>query len=271
MTLVAPASSSPLQYPVSFQRDFAPAQWSAPYLRMTDTGKPLFRGAIYQDKRDPSVKGRPLGVRFLYNPTTVNVSYSMDTSRYPGDDQPSDGGAVPLVGVPGSAVVSWDLLFDRTFDTWNSSLLVLPPGYPGYDGIRTDVGQLEAMVGYSPDVPFLQARAVWVMFGTNRDLTFYGFLQSFQVVYTHWTQAMIPYRGGVSGITLQVLPKSVDPGSKAAGSTQNSVQQASGGGGASTPPTTPPATNGSTDPTATSQDPTGRRNTPGAGATGSAT
>lgn len=166
------------------------------YLPMM-TGK-LSRGYLVQDKNDPAVKqnkhGRPLGLRFLYNPTTVQVSYQLSTDIYPSGAAP--GGGVALVGVPGSASLSFDLILDRTYDVWKNRRS---------RGIRYDVEQFQSMLAYTDDTPFIQPVSMWVVFG-NPMLKYYGFIQSFSVLYTNWTQAMVPYRGAISGITMQVLP-----------------------------------------------------------------
>ena len=158
----------------------------------------LSRGYIVQDKADPAVKnnrgGRPLGLHFLYNPTQVQASYQIATNIYP--TGASAGGDVPLIGVPGSASVGFDLILDRTYDVWNNRRS---------KGIMHDVNQFLAMLQYHDDQPYVQPVAVYVIFG-NPLLKYYGFIQSFSIVYTNWTQAMVPYRGALSGITMQVLP-----------------------------------------------------------------
>ena len=160
----------------------------------------LSRGFIVQDKGDPAVKnnksGRPLGLNFLYNPTSVQVSYQIATNIYP--TNASAGGDVPLIGVPGSATVGFDLILDRTYDVWKNRRS---------RGIMHDVDQFLAMMQYADDQPYIQPVATYVVFG-NPLHKYYGFIQSFNIVYTNWTQSMVPYRGAISGITMQVLPTS---------------------------------------------------------------
>ena len=194
-------------------------------------GKKLARGYMVQDKNDPAVKknkhGKPLGLHFLYNPTTVQVSYQLSTDIYPSADAP--GSAVPLIGVPGSASLGFDLILDRTYDTWHNS---------ASRGIKYDVEQFQNMLGYDAATPFIQPVSMWVVFG-NPVLKYYGFIQSFSIVYTNWTQAMVPYRGAISGITMQVLPsgkvKNIKPpvsaASKAAGLTNSAGSDGTGRGG----------------------------------------
>lgn len=179
--------------PIESQYVFNAAATSMPGLMLSGAGGPLQRGIIYQDKNDPAVTGVPLGMAFLYNPTSFEVDYSLDTSRYPSSD--------PTIGVPGAASVSFDLILDRTFDVNDKS-----KGDAYHQGIQVDVTALEKIVGYTQAKPFVQAVAVWVNFG-NPILSYYGFITSFSVVYTQFTYDMRPYRGAISGITLQILPE----------------------------------------------------------------
>src|SRR4051794_36986552 len=72
-------STLPGQGAVNWEAPHAPKALYLPMLR----GKKLSRGYIVQDKNDPAVAqnphGKPLGLRFLYNPTTVQVSYQLST------------------------------------------------------------------------------------------------------------------------------------------------------------------------------------------------
>lgn len=179
---------------VNWEKPHDPRALYLPMLR----GKKLSRGYLVQDKNDPAVKknryGKPLGLRFLYNPTTVQVSYQLSTDIYPTGAAP--GSSVPLIGVPGSATVGFDLILDRTYDTWKN---------PRDRGIKDDVEQFQNMLGYDAATPFIQPVSIWVVFG-NPMLKYFGFIQSFTIIYTNWTQALVPYRGAISGITMQVLP-----------------------------------------------------------------
>lgn len=163
----------------------------------------LKRGFIVQDKNDPATKankhGRPLGLHFLYNPTEVDVAYEINTSIFPASAAP--GSDVPLIGIPGAASVSFNLILDRTYDVQD----------PNSNGILEDVHQFERMMVYDETQPFIQPVAMFVVFG-NTKMKYYGYIQGFQIVYTNWTQDMRPYRGGITGISMQVLP--LDTGKK---------------------------------------------------------
>lgn len=211
---------------IAWERPHDPRSLYLPMLR----GKKLSRGYLVQDKNDPAVAqnpgGKPRGLRFLYNPTTVQVSYQLSTDIYPSAAAP--GSAIPLIGVPGSASLSFDLILDRTYDVWKD---------PASRGIRYDVEQFQHMLGYNENTPFIQPVSLFVVFG-NPVLKYYGFVQSFSIVYTNWTQAMVPYRGALSGVTMQVLPSgrvkhlrpNVNAASKAAGLTTSSGNGTGRGG-----------------------------------------
>lgn len=180
---------------VYWQKPFHP---QALYLPMLQGGAPLKRGYIYQDPLDPATKdnpkGLPWGLNFLYNPTDVSVSYSLSTSIFPNS---KDIVNTTIVGVPGAATVSWNLIMDRTFDV-NAD--------PDHPGIMEDIRHWEHMVGFSPERPFVQPVSMRVRFG--HEPSFYGYIQSFAVLYSQWTQDMRPYRGGLTGVTLQILSTS---------------------------------------------------------------
>lgn len=181
--------------PHKFQPDFPAAAQALPML-----GKArLTRGYIAQDRNDPLVKGTPLGLQFLYNPTEWEQDYSLDTSRYPSNAAPQAGSSLPTIGVPGASTVAFNLILDRTWDVNNPKA-----GSPYRRGIRTDIEQFEKMVGYSARSPFVQAVALRLVFSST--LTYYGFITNFAVLYSQFTTDMRCYRGGITGITFQILP-----------------------------------------------------------------
>jgi hypothetical protein len=160
----------------------------------------LSRGYIMQDQNDQLVRdrnpgGKPLGLQFLYNPTEVNVGYSISTDITPKDAQPNQATSAVL-GVPGSTSLSFNLILDRTYDVWQNRRHI---------GIRADIEQFERMLQYTPELPFVQPVNMYVVFNSYNRMKYYGFFQNFQVVYTHWTQAGVPYRGGITGIQFQII------------------------------------------------------------------
>lgn len=178
-----------------FQPDYPPQARALPLLRKDK----LQRGYIAQDKHDPLVNGQPLGLRFLYNPTEWEQDYSLDTSRYPTNAAPQAGSSLPAIGVPGASSVAFNLILDRTWDVNNPHA-----GDPYKKGIEVDVEQFQKMVGYTAKSPFIQAVSLRLVF--SKTLSYYGFITGFSVLYSQFTTDMRCYRGGITGITFQVLP-----------------------------------------------------------------
>jgi hypothetical protein len=187
--------------------------WNPPFhphalsLPMITAGKKLRRGSIYQDRRDPIVKsnprpGMPMGLRFLYNPTDIDASYQISTNITPPQGGEGDAYSLPIIGVPGSAAVRFNLILDRTFDVNDTRSKTYRTG------IRQDIAHFERMLGYTKERPFIQPVTMHVVFG-NPLLHFFGYISSFSVLYSQWTYDMRPYRGALSIGTFQVLSSDV--------------------------------------------------------------
>jgi len=181
-------------------------------------GPQLARGQMYQavagtlPGSKSKKKGR-IGFDFLYNPTQVEHDNTVQFSVLPPAQQGAGSGGggtgnAAAALTPGSAQVSWDLILDRTYEVWKN---------PRHPGVLADVRQLEAMVGYTPESPFMEATAVYVVFGDPAQafsgrqnvLWYYGWLQNYSVIYTNWTQYMVPYRAALSGVSLQIVSSSL--------------------------------------------------------------
>lgn len=166
------------------------------------------------------------GFQFLYNPSTLTLGFNMDASLYPpGVLQPTNttdgsgskpGGAdkaLKLLG-PGSSTLSFELLLDRTYECWGGRSANDAPRFRhGLDinrtrGIMVDFEHWNAMMGYTEDSPFVISLPVFLSFG-NRDGNFYyGYISAYNFGVASWTQELIPNRGGISGISFQILPLS---------------------------------------------------------------
>lgn len=194
---------------VTDSKHFSDIIWQPPfdpqalYLPMLQGGRKLSRGYIHQDLNDPAIKnnphGRPWGLRFLYNPTEVDVSYSLATSITPPQGG-KDVYSLPIIGVPGSATLSWNLILDRTFDVNRND-----GSLQSHIGIQADIRHFERMMGYTPSRPFIQPTTMVVVFGNPKTMKYFGYIQNFGVMFAQWTQDMRPYRGGLTGITMQIL------------------------------------------------------------------
>jgi hypothetical protein len=174
-----------------------------------------------------------LGLRFLYNPSEIAINYSPDMEYAPPPASTVDANARGnFMGATGS--LSFSILFDRTYETWNQSL---NPGQNpgGYDvqqyGCYVDVRQLYLMFGmlmqstkqsggsgqtagshgaggqqgavgqnplrvdnYELQTSPMIPTPIQVYFGDKKSLTFYGRCTGFNVTYTHFTRAMTPNR-----------------------------------------------------------------------------
>lgn len=194
--------------------------------------------------------------RFLYNPTTVEASYSLPDSGVQSALVFPNAHDIADLRIPINQYVSFSLLFDRTFELWGSYKSDGSPRYKNYAdgnspyvvGVWSDIIQLEEFtgmnVGYSAGTSaasnislgsgksggattlsghqgILQLVPSWVYFGNQSNLHYYGYVSSWDVTYTHWTQYMVPMRAAVD-ITFNLLP----PPSK-----QTNLSWVSGNGG----------------------------------------
>jgi len=115
--------------------------------------KGLQRGFICQDPNQG--KGfQNQGLRrfsFLFNPSTVPVSYSSSGDIVANNaDATSAGTNLPAVNAQGGVTVTLALLLDRTYETWSNRQS---------RGVMEDVHQLEKMCGWSEANPWLQVAA----------------------------------------------------------------------------------------------------------------
>lgn len=171
-------------------------------------GGKLQRGFIDPDPQVALSSGGN-GVRFLYNPTDITAGWTIDNSAA----LPPPGGVANDTGtnlIAGFGTVQWSLLYDRTYETWDSSYV----GTPAAEyGVYVDIRQFERMLAIIPDdtqirlsevprSPMVQTPCT-VYFGGMTSIQFYGFITDFSVTYTHWTSNMIPNRAVVNlGMTM---------------------------------------------------------------------
>lgn len=192
--------------------------------KLSDKTSTLSRGYI-KIAPDPTYKVAPAYVSFLYNPSTVSTNYGLDS----GDgflpqylrsaDQNQATYRVPL-----NQTVAFSLLFDRTYELYDSGWAKTGPGK---FGVEYDVLAFKKLVGMydkatvSTDASsapqhvdpnavqyggVMMYTQVLVYLGdTNRSLRFYGLIQSLAIDYTHWTQLMVPQRATVS-VSITLLP-----------------------------------------------------------------
>jgi hypothetical protein len=228
----------------------------------------LTRGFMVWDKTHPDVGygTNRARVNFLYNPTTVEATYTMATNASVTAalmfTQPGLA-ANPIM--PMSQNVSFSLLFDRTFELWDSYAdsgfpknpgakdpgvpMNSPINDPGVRGVLVDVMALQQYVGqlnqqtrdansagYTADISSSTPGATykmqgiqemllgWVYFGGVYGAFYYGYIDSWDVTYTHWTQFMVPMRAAVD-ISFTLLPLPQDSPTYGVGLTSSVVSQ----------------------------------------------
>ncbi|MDX3260700.1 hypothetical protein PV336_15885 [Streptomyces sp. MI02-2A] len=194
-------------------------------------GDNLTRGWIIQEK---AVNGARYRCNFLYNPSVVSVSHSVNANVIADDNaiNPYDVTAQDLL-LPLQQTVSFSLLFDRTYELWDPSKLhgAAKDNVP-FLGVAWDVLSLYKITGVASPIDVDAAKSsdsgavqsssftkgnfksgatgpmlyvpVYVVFGYTLD--YYGVIQEMDVQYTHWTQQMIPSRCQVD-ISMQLLPR----------------------------------------------------------------
>jgi hypothetical protein len=215
---------------------FDPRITAIPFIQSTSnyddgrTGGPkLTRGFIIAEKPINNVRYR---CNFLYNPSVLNVAHSVDSNVLadPNSQVPDDVTSGVFL-MPLSQSVNFTLLFDRTYELWDSSKLtgdarIQVPLY----GVAYDVLSLYKITGIAapmtlpaqgtaadatalsglqkgafsggPAGPMVNTPAYAVI---GSSLSYYGFITELDVQYTHWTQSMVPQRGQVS-VTMNLLP-----------------------------------------------------------------
>ena len=166
--------------------------------------------------------------QFMYNPSTLDVSSGLDTSGASAilpQSMRNSADTGRFIG-PLSTELSFSLLFDRTFELWDSSIKGKTAA--GKYGVAEDILALYNITGqsiagdlYGAPYGVIQAATnqanfalinpmqmfpVYVYFGAHGSPTalyYYGYIDSLDVTYSHWAQDMTPYRAAVDvGITL---------------------------------------------------------------------
>lgn len=191
----------------------------------------LTRGHITQEKAVGGVRQR---CNFLYNPSVVNVSHSVNQNVLTDQNaiNPYDVTAGEQL-LPLQQTVSFSLLFDRTYEMWDASKLSgdARKNVPSR-GVAWDVLSLYKITGIASPIDVSAAESsssgavqsssftkgsnsnsatgpmlyvpVYITFGPTLD--FYGIIQELDVQYTHWTTRMIPTRCQVD-VSVQLLPR----------------------------------------------------------------
>lgn len=200
---------------------FHPHMLSSPPHTQTQN---LARGYILEDTTNSTSGSMQRGVRFMYNPAQLSISHGInaDSSPLPSDVRDSHNRGQVLGASQNS--LSFSLLFDRTYDVWDSALAGTDQAnlgvyadvraiydlvglFQGADG--SDLGTFNPNVG-AFDVPlqYMVPVPAFFFFGTQgKSLSYYGYISSLGVNYTSWTRDMTPKRCEVTiGVTIWIPP-----------------------------------------------------------------
>lgn len=171
----------------------------------------------YMANRDPDSHGNRYLVNFQFNPTDFTHSMSANSEIPLGGF--NDGGSGQfgdiLKAAPDSGQsLSFNLLFDRTYDAW-----VYDGSYAATQGVLTDIKTLYGLFGMYTSkqsgtyqdpstvslapTGLMQPRYVWISFAPG--LAYFGVVQSCDVQVTHFTQRMVPVRAAVN-LSIAIFP-----------------------------------------------------------------
>jgi len=185
------------------------------------------------------------GVRFMYNPSTLNIGYSADPSAYLQGENDVKNQKGDALG-SGFGTLSFNLAFDRTYETWQNAGKIDPGNTNDPElqvrkfGCYVDIRQFYLMLGiiepgtnqpeihgshgtsqggggvgipsnvfqsFSEDFGPMLVTPVQVYFGGTKALNFFGVFSTFSVTYSHFTSQMTPVRAIVN-LTMDLRKKS---------------------------------------------------------------
>lgn len=172
--------------------------------------------------------GGPAVVLFLYNPSSIQTSYQIQTSAANAATMYPLSSDSAQLRVPLSQQVEFTILFDRTFELWGSvgqaknsdvqkigvdvDVRAMRQFCGMYSG--TKAGALPGNAGAGQAVGtaggltqgIMEMVLGYVFFAAKgQGLSYYGYCDSWEVTYTHFTQEMIPMRCSVN-ISFTLLP-----------------------------------------------------------------
>lgn len=161
---------------------------------------------------------------YLYNPISIQHSSTVDPGYAPaqlfnGDGSLGDASAFLQL----QQSISFNLLFDRTYETWQADgsylsqwgvladikvLYALLGMYTTFDstGNATGVDADPSQIWQTTPTSVHMFRPCWAVFGPL--LKYYGAITNAEIQYTHFTQAMVPNRATVS-LSMQLIPKNL--------------------------------------------------------------
>lgn len=167
-------------------------------------------------------------VNFLYNPSTIQETRSLDVNngQLPSYARSTDDPGTYATSL--NTTINFSLLFDRTYELWDSKY---QDSIAGVFGVRADVEAFYNLMGINYQVPQSQQAGIVappfaidgvantvvqgpmqfipakLIFGNNSlgALSYLGYVSTFDVTYTHFNQQMVPSRCAIN-VSFTVLP-----------------------------------------------------------------
>jgi hypothetical protein len=194
------------------------------------------------------------GINFLYNPSVYSLSHAIDSSNpiIPQIDRNvADTGS--YFGDTGTTL-TFDLLFDRTYELWDSSIKGKKPA--GIYGTAVDVFAIYQLTGVATNIDWstatqydaavalnkataaapitapIQPNPCTVYFGGVTAQQYYGFISGLAVNHIHFASNMVPMRTTVS-ISMNILPATTSFTTAPVASPASTGTAWKGGGGGS--------------------------------------
>jgi hypothetical protein len=202
------------------------------------SGEPLAlqRGYMVWDKPYPPGYGAAAVVKFLYNPSTVNTTYVLqDSNAQSALNYPNAGDTAALV-IPLSQQVEFSLLFDRTYEmgmgigAMNGDLALMgcdvdvramrqftgmyvgdysQQGFAGAGALAGNAAVPTGVAGTVSQGTLMQLVEAYCYFGpAGAGIKYYGYVDSWDVTYTHFNTSMLPMRCEVD-VSFTLLPLGV--------------------------------------------------------------
>lgn len=175
----------------------------------------LYRGAMVGREANNGIKYK---VNFLYNPSTITESRSIDLNNQVLPDYarvPGDSGDYQTTL---NTTISFALLFDRTFEMWDSKYQL---DERGIYGVSVDTNAFYNLLGINQKVPVPGIRDgkgynkvvqgpmaavpidLYFGYGSPGGLHYFGIVTSMGITYSHFSQQMVPVRCAVDiGFTI---------------------------------------------------------------------
>ena len=170
----------------------------------------LYRGALIG--RENGRGGVKYKVNFLYNPSTITESRSIDLNNQVLPDYQRVPGDTGDYQTTLNTTVSFALLFDRTYEVWDSKYAYSDVGI---FGCSVDTNAFYNLCGINQKNKVTNARSgisstmvvqgpmaavpvdLYFGYGSPGGLHYFGIITSLGVTYTHFSQQMVPIRCAV--------------------------------------------------------------------------